>query len=198
MSPVTHLLASWCLAEASGLEDRDRAIIAWAGVAPDLDGLGIVADTACRLAGWAGPGLYEAYHHVLFHGLWGALLFSVAGAAMARRRLRTFLWAMAAVHLHLVCDLAGSRGPGAGHVWAVEYLSPASRALTFSWAGQWPLNGWPNVLFTAALMAFVFWRAAGAGRSPASLVSRRAHEAFVAAVRGRMGRMGSSGGDGGS
>lgn len=50
MSPVTHLLASWSLAEASGLDSRERAVVAWIGLSPDLDGLGVLAFVLVRAA----------------------------------------------------------------------------------------------------------------------------------------------------
>jgi hypothetical protein len=46
MSPVTHFLLSWTLAERSADTRRERAWITFAGVAPDLDGLGWVALSA--------------------------------------------------------------------------------------------------------------------------------------------------------
>ena len=185
MNPITHLLASWSMAEVSGLEERDRAVVAWVGLAPDLDGLGAVADSAARLLGYADPALYGRFHHVLLHGLFGALLLPALGLAFARRRLATFLWSVAAVHLHLACDLVGSRGPEADDIWPIHYLGPFTDAVTFSWSGQWPLNAWPNIVFTLGLLAFVFVRAATTGHSPVSLLSPRAHAAFVATVQSR-------------
>lgn len=67
MSPITHLLASWSLAEATTLETRDRAIVAWVGCAPDLDGLGVIPDLAARFLGYEDTALYGRYHHVLLH-----------------------------------------------------------------------------------------------------------------------------------
>lgn len=185
MNPITHLLASWSLAEVTGLEERDRAIVAWSGLAPDLDGLGAVVDSAARLLGYGDPALYGRYHHLLLHGLFGALILPAIGLAFARRRFATFLWAFAAVHLHLACDLVGSRGPAADDVWAIHYLGPFTDAVTFSWSGQWPLNAWPNIAFSLGLLAFVFVRAATLGHSPLSLLSARAHTAFVATVQSR-------------
>lgn len=189
MNPITHLLASWSIAEVAGLEERDRAVVSWAGLAPDLDGLGIVVDSAARLLGFSDPALYGRFHHVLLHGLFGALLLPALGLAFARRRLAAFLWAFAAVHVHLACDLVGSRGPAGDDVWPIHYLAPFTDAVTFSWQGQWPLNAWPNIVFTLGLLAFAFSRTARMGHSPVSLVSSRAHEAFVAAVRNRWGRV---------
>src|SRR5262245_42602330 len=185
MNPITHLIASWSLAEISGLEERDRAVVAWAGLAPDLDGLGAVVDSAARLLGYSDPALYGSYHHVLLHGLFGALLLPAIGLAFARRRLVAFLWAFAAVHLHLACDLFGSRGPAAEAVWPIHYLGPFSDAVMLSWSGQWALNAWPNIIFTLGLLVFVLIRATTCGHSPVSLFSTRAHAAFVAAVQSR-------------
>lgn len=185
MNLLTHLLASWSLAEVSGLEERDRAIVSWAGLAPDLDGLGAVVDSAARLLGYGDPALYGRYHHVLLHGLFGALLLPAIGLAFARRRFAAFLWAFAAVHLHLACDLVGSRGPVADDVWPIHYLGPFTDAVTLSWSGQWALNAWPNIVFTLGLLAFVFVRAATTGHSPVSLFNARAHSAFIATVQSR-------------
>ena len=185
MNPITHLLASWSLAEASGLEARDRAVVAWVGLAPDLDGLGVVPDSFARLFGLSDPALYGRYHHLLLHGLLGALLLPTVGIAFSRRRLSAFFWGVAAVHLHLACDFVGSRGPTSDDIWPIQYLAPFSQALTFSWSGQWPLNAWPNIMFTVVLIGFSFIRAATVSHSPVSLVSTRAHEAFVSTVQQR-------------
>lgn len=185
MNPVTHLLASWSLAEASGLDRRDRAIVTWIGVAPDLDGLGLAADAVSRLTGLGNPALYGLYHHFVLHGLFGALLLSAIGIVFAGRRLAVLLWGLAAVHLHLACDLVGSRGPSALDIWPIHYLGPFSDAGTLAWSGQWPLDAWPNIVFTLGLLAFVFARAASVGHSPLDLFNARAHAAFVAAVQGR-------------
>jgi inner membrane protein len=189
MSPITHLLASWSLAEASGLDGRDRAVITWAGVAPDLDGLGAIPDVISRALGMSDPALYGRIHHVLLHGLFGALLLPVCALALAHRRLRTFLWCVAAIHLHLLGDLVGSRGPAPEDLWPIHYLGPLSESWTLEWAGQWPLNAWPNILFTLGLLAFVFVRAATVGHSPVQLFSERAHTAFVATIQARWRRL---------
>ncbi len=185
MNPITHLLASWSLLEASGLPVRDRAIVVWVGVAPDLDGLGVIPDTLAPLFGQADPAFFGRYHHFLLHGLLAAVLLPAIGIAFARRRFSTFLWGVAAVHLHLACDFVGSHGPTADEIWPIHYLAPFSQGLTWSWSGQWALNAWPNFAFTVGLIAFGFVRAAAVGHSPVSLISVRAHDVFVAAVQAR-------------
>ena len=37
MHVFTHLLAGWAVAEHTVKTSRDRALVAWAGVVPDLD-----------------------------------------------------------------------------------------------------------------------------------------------------------------
>ena len=128
MSPQTHLLASWIVAMHTTDNLRDRRLVALAGVAPDLDGLGIFIDMAngslARGNGW----YYPQYHHWLAHGLPGAVVISVLFAALARRHLRVFLLAMLTFHLHLLCDLAGSRGPDVGDRWPIFYFGPLEPA----------------------------------------------------------------------
>jgi hypothetical protein len=81
---------------------------------------------------------------------------------------------------------AGSPGPSSGDIWPIRYLAPFSEALTISWPDQWPLNGWPNIALTLALLMIVFVQANQEGVSPVSLFNRRADAAFVAAVRRRV------------
>lgn len=188
MSPITHLLVSWTLADATCRDARERAIVTWAGVLPDVDGLAVLADLASGLLGHGGTFFYPRYHHMLIHGLPAALAFAALAAVLATRRARTALLAFLAVHLHLLCDLVGSRGPGADDLWPIAYLEPLSSRLTVTWAGQWPLNAWPNLALTVLLLALVFVRAVRRGYSPLGLVSRRADAAFVAALRGRFAR----------
>ena len=185
VNPITHLLTSWSLAEASTLGPRDRAIIAWLGVAPDIDGLGAVVDISARLIGVTDPELFGRFHHVLLHGALGAIVLPAIGVAFAQRRRAVFLWGAVVVHVHLFADLLGARGPDVDDIWPIHYFAPFSDAGTFAWTGQWPLNAWPNIVFTLVLLAFAFARAATSGRSPVSLFSTRAHEAFVATVQHR-------------
>src|SRR5688572_3911545 len=100
MNPIVHAELSWLAAQ--GLrERRDRILVVCAGLAPDLDGLTLLA----------GEEWYGRYHHVLFHGYVGALITTAVCAALARQRAWVAGLSLAAFHLHLLCDLAGS-GPG--------------------------------------------------------------------------------------
>lgn len=158
-----------------------------AGIAPDLDGLGIVPELLTR----NGPHpllWWSEYHHLLAHNLPFAGVAALAAAIASRAsRGTTALLAFLAVHLHLLGDLVGSRGPD-GYQWPIPYLYPFSRSPELSWGLQWKLNAWPNVLITLVLMAVCFVLAWRRGYSPIGLVSSRADGAFVGALRGRFPR----------
>lgn len=185
MNLITHFLASWSLAEASPLETRDRNLITWAGFAPDLDGLGAIPDMAANLLGYPSPEFYVQYHHQLLHGLFGALLLPVLVALLAKRRISTFFWSVLAVHLHLLCDLMGSRGAEPSDIWPIPYLAPFSHEFTLTWQGQWPINAWPNVAITIGLMVFMLSRTITQQHSPLSAINSKAHRIFVATVTAR-------------
>ena len=187
MNPITHALVGWCVAEAAPtLTRRGRALVVLAGVAPDLDGFGILPelltrDSAAPLFWWSD------YHHVLFHNLPSAVLFSlIAAVAAGSQRLRVALLAFVAFHLHLLGDLAGSRGPD-GYQWPIPYLYPFSIDPQLVWSGQWFLNAWQNMVITLLLLAITFVLAWKRGYSPVGLLSPPADKAFVATIRARIG-----------
>ena len=55
-------------------------------------------------------------------------------------------------HLHLLCDIVGSKGPD-GYQWPIPYLSPLYREINLSVPWQWELNAWQNILI--AIIFFV-------------------------------------------
>jgi hypothetical protein len=185
MHVVTHFLIGWTLADRLCKAPRDRALVTWAAVAPDLDGVGMVIDFGNRLVGRPDAAWYEEFHHALGHGLCAALAYSALGFALGLERTRVALLALLSFHLHLLCDLAGSRGSFADDIWTVPYLYPLSDRWTWSWSGQWPLTGWQNTTISAMLMAYVIALAVRKRYSPLSLFSSRADAAFVQALRYR-------------
>jgi hypothetical protein len=111
MSPITHFLMGWAVANsAPSLDRRDRALVTWASVVPDIDGLGIIAEWATRNSNhplnW-----WSDYHHVLGHNIGFAILVSASAAILARQKLATTLLLFVSFHLHLLGDLVGARGP---------------------------------------------------------------------------------------
>ena len=183
MNPITHFMVTWVVFERQVTETRDKALICLAGVAPDVDGIGIVADFATRRLGLPETNLYQEYHRVLGHGLLGAVIISGVAAAFASRRVLVGVLAFLAVHLHFLCDIIGSRGSTAAAIWPIYYFAPMSleHKLAVSW--QWPLVGWQNLLISALLMFFICWRATITGYSPVSLVSREGDAVFVEVLR---------------
>lgn len=184
MNPITHALAAWCLAESvPSLANRERGIVVLAGIAPDLDGLGIVPEMWTR----NGPHpvlWWSEYRHLLAHNLAFACLAATIAALCAKtNRAATAVLAFLAVHLHLLGDLIGSRGPD-GYPWPIPYFYPfSSRELV--WSGQWKLNAWPNVLITVVLLFITFALAWRRGYSPVGLVSPAADRAFVGTLWNR-------------
>jgi hypothetical protein len=96
-----------------------------------------------------------------------------------------FVVGAVAVHLHFLCDILGSRGPGADDIWPLHYLAPFSERWTVQWSGQWPLNAGPNIAFTVLLIAYAFHRGINAGYSPVGVFSEGADRVFVQAVQAR-------------
>ena len=187
MSPITHFLTGWALANVdSTLTRRERAFVTWAAVIPDLDGLGIIAEIATRnsarpLKWWI------AYHHVLGHNIGFAVLVTVLAAMFSANKLKVAALVFVSFHSHLIGDLAGARGPD-GHQWPIPYLLPFSNGLQLSWSGQWALNAWQNIVFTAGLMLAAVVLAVRRGYSPVEIFSKRVDGIVVAALRERLGK----------
>jgi len=183
MSPATHFLTGWLIANIDHLERRDRALVTLASVIPDADGLGILTSITSQNQG-SGLNLYGQYHHVLAHNVFfGILLAAVCYALSKKKGLITFL-VILSFHIHLLEDLLSGRGPD-GTIWAISYLFPVLPDIQLSWSGQWELNAWPNVVITAAALLLTLYLAWRRGFSPVSLFSLRADRAVVDTLRNR-------------
>ena len=134
MNPVTHLLAGWLVSNTAPLSRRDRALVTLSALAPDLDGLGIVADFIAH--GTEGP-LYWWWrlHHTVGHNLGFGLVVTGAVYCLAVRRPITACLALVSFHTHLLGDILGSRGPGP-HQWPIPYLAPFSETPQIIWEGH--------------------------------------------------------------
>jgi len=185
MSPITHLLISWSVANISKINRRERALVTLAGVVPDIDGAGLIIDVFSH--GSDQPlQLWSMYHHILGHNIGFGLLLVIVTFALSTRRWATSLLVFMSFHLHLLCDLLGSKGPD-GYQWPIPYLFPFSDAWQWTWAYQWQLNAWPNfaiTIFTILLILFFSWKN---GLSPLEIVSLKANRSFVDALRNRFG-----------
>jgi hypothetical protein len=154
-----------------------------AGVIPDIDGAGIVAEVLTSNSNH--PLLWwSEYHHVLGHNL--AFGIVVTGAVLlAARKWKTALLAFLSFHLHLFEDLIGARGPD-GYQWPIPYFYPFSKTFELTWNGQWALNAWPNFLITGILLATTFYLAWKRAYSPLEMISARSDQAFVKTLRNRV------------
>lgn len=182
MSPFTHLLASWMVAQPVP-DRRGRLLVTLAGLAPDADGLGIVVQVATMGSDhplrW-----FSEYHHKITHNVLAAAVVTMLCWWLGRRSWRVAALGCLAFHLHLLCDIIGSRGPD-NYQWPVPYLAPFSQAWQLTWTGQWPLFSWPNVTITLTLFALTLVLAWRRGFSPLELVSARADRALVETLRRR-------------
>ncbi|MFH1738398.1 MAG: metal-dependent hydrolase [bacterium] len=183
MHSTTHFLLSWLVADSAPLNRRERAIVTVAGVVPDIDALGVVAELATR--GSDTPLLWwSENHHVLAHNLAFGFMYAVGAFALATKRWRTALLAFLCFHLHLLCDVIGARGPD-GYQWPISYLFPFSEKWQLVWDGQWALNAWPNFFITAIALALTLYLAIKRGYSPIEMVSKKADRVFVETLRKR-------------
>jgi len=182
MSPITHFLTGWVLANGAKLNRKDRAIVALACVAPDVDGLGIIPELLTRNS--SHPLLWFTLYHHSLHTLAFAVVVAAIAFALANQRWKTATLAFLSFHIHLFEDVLGSRGPD-GYQWPIPYLSPFSSKLQLVWSGQWGLNAWPNVAITVGLLAITLWLAWRRGFSALEMISPKADVLFVAALRHR-------------
>ena len=159
MSPLTHLVGSWLVAVATTDNPRDRKLVTWAGVVPDADGLGVIPDV---VGSWISGKectfyYYQTYHHLLTHGWPAAVVVSILFALYAQNRQRVLLLCLLTLHLHLLCDLIGSRGPTPGDLWPICYSEPLFRHPIWFWKHQWRLDGWQNqIIFVVIFIASLF------------------------------------------
>src|ERR1017187_5948611 len=108
MSPITHFFMGWAVANSvPSLSKRERALVTWATVVPDIDGLGIIADRLTRNSyhpsNWWGD-----YHHTLGHNFGFAIVVAAIAAIFAKQRVKTALLVLLSFHLHLLADLVGA------------------------------------------------------------------------------------------
>jgi hypothetical protein len=184
MSPVTHLFASWLIAAKTTHNPRDCRLVALAGILPDIDGLGMIADIGARLMGNEQTWYYGRYHHVWTHGGFGAAIIVAFLTCFAKERLRVALLSLVTFHLHVLCDLAGSRGPSKEDLWPIYYFGPFTKEPMWLWKGQWPLFAWPNRLLTVGLFSWCLWLPIQGGHSVVGVFNRRADAVFVGVLRG--------------
>ncbi len=185
MSPLTHFIGSWLVASVTVNNARDRRLVTLAGIIPDADGVGMVVDVVKSLVTRQELTFqyYQRFHHLWLHGWPGALLVALLLGSFGRQRLRVGLWCLVVFHLHLLCDLAGSRGPSSADLWPICYGEPLFRHPIWFWKGQWKLDGWQNQSISVVLFALMLWVAAKRGYSCVEVFSSRLDTVFVGTLQ---------------
>ncbi len=181
--PETHLLATWVLAAKTTNNARDCRLVTLAGILPDADGFGLILDVANQVFWGKKTFFYAHYHHYLLHGAFGAVLVTVLLTCFARQKWRVALLSLLAFHLHLFCDLAGSRGPDPVDLWPLFYFGPFTKDPMWIWKGQWPLDAWPIRVITVLLFAWSLCLAVSRGYSFVGVFSARLDRTFVDVLR---------------
>ena len=185
MSPVTHFLTGWILANCARLDRKERALVTLACVVPDVDGLGIVPELLTSNS--VHPLNWFTLYHYRLHTLAFSLVVAALASVLANQKWKTGWFALLSFHIHLFEDMLGSRGPD-GYQWPIPYLSPFASAVQLSWHGQWALNAWPNLVITIALLLLTLELAWWRGFSPLEMISTKADLVFVAALQKRFPR----------
>ena len=185
MSPVTHFLISWSTGSAFAIGKKDRMLVTLAGTIPDIDGIGLLWDLPASHASGGDLVYWARFHHVLGHNITFCLAIVFCAWFLASRRFMTCFAVFLAFHIHLLCDLVGSKGPD--QYWSIPYLMPFSHSWDFVWTGQWPLNSWQNFAITAIAIIYCGYMAWGKGVSPVEVFSQRANQVFADTLRLRFG-----------
>lgn len=147
--------------------------------------MGLAVDVAQSLASGQEMSFhyYAKYHHLWCHGWPAAIVFSMTLAYFARDRWRVALGCLVTFHLHLLCDLLGSRGPSLADLWPICYSEPLFRHPIWFWKGQWKLDGWQNQCVFLAVFTLSFWFAVRLGYSFAEVFSKRLDSIFVSVLK---------------
>ena len=183
MNPITHGLIGWTGGAPLVASPRDHVLVTLSSLLADIDGLGFVIDLISPDPA-APTKWYSLLHHQFGHNATAALVISGLLAVFATHRGRTFLLSLLFFHLHLLCDIVGSKGPD-GYQWPIPYLYPFSNDWQWTWSGQWEVNAWPNLALTVVLLGVFLWQTRRLGYSPLFLISARADQAFVDTLRQR-------------
>jgi inner membrane protein len=152
-------------------EHRDRVLVTWAGLAPDLDGLSILG----------GMEEYSKWHHAVGHGLLWAFITIMLCSVLAGDRVKVAVLAFTVFHLHLLCDLLGS-----GLDWPIQYWWPINDTWYVTPYG-WEFDSWQNWIIAIALLLMTVRLALTTGHSFAeSFLTSQQDREIVQTLRRRL------------
>ncbi len=156
LSPIAHLQYGWWFAHWGDFNRRQRAAIALAGAAPDLDGLSFVA----------GSEPFHRYHHILFHNLGSVLAVTVLAGLLFWRRPRASVLVAFAFAMHIVEDYATV----AWNQYPWSPFSPAAVNLSDHLPG-WVVQGVLQVAAMVFIVAMTVWIYLRHRRTPLEILS---------------------------
>ncbi len=173
------------MAVATTDNPRDRKLVTLAGVLPDADGLGAAADVVGSFISGKECTFYyyQTYHHLLLHGWPAAVAVSALLTIFGKQKWRVLFLCLLTYHLHLLCDLIGSRGPDAGDLWPICYSEPLFRHPIWFWKHQWKLDGWQNQTIFIILFATAIRLAVKKGHSFVEVISSHLDSIFVGVLQ---------------
>ncbi|WP_221892300.1 metal-dependent hydrolase [Teredinibacter haidensis] len=183
ISPVAHLLISWPVSYAlfKDTTKRERIILSVSGLSPDIDGFGLVVDFSTKILG-VSTNYWSHFHHNL-HSLPFGIFVAVISMFFAKgRRVLIGCGSLLLFHIHLLCDLVGSKGSN-GYQWPIPYLSPLHSGVNLSVSWQWELNAWQNILIAFIFSAINYSLIKIKRESPFELVSSRINNVVVSLVK---------------
>ncbi len=99
MAPGAHLLISWLATVEVFKERRERALVTLCGVAPDLDGAGLVVDLITGTTSY-----YVKYHHYLGHSIISAVFLATFATCFAKSQ-KALVWLASLLVVHLLCSV---------------------------------------------------------------------------------------------
>lgn len=166
-------MSGWCIANTLPLRPRERVCCMIAATAADVDGLGILIS----------GDLYRAYHHILGHNLFFALLVSITLALFSRPLITLWVYLLLA-HLHLVMDYFGS-----GPLWDIYYLWPVSR-WRVRFDGAWEFFSWQNITVAAVFLVWTIVIAVRCRRTPLEVLMPSLDRQLVELIDRKAGEVG--------